>query len=511
MGRDGERVIPAPTLFAAPETIAAIERAPAVALLIGSYDGSGNYGDLMQLDGALSLLAPLGPELLPLPVLERSLLDSHGELRDHFANPPTHPVFYDPGEDRRDALLPVPAPARATFAACYLYGGGYLNPSWGDRKLAMLEAAEGLLAASEVERVSRLASGQQVDADWVAALSDQEAKRLRAFELLLGRDRASAETLAAFAPGATTGDGGDDAVGLLRQLPAEHLPGDEGRLLVNLHAVEHQWVTDRPGAVANFQADFAAQLGRLAGATVLAQPLVAYLDRQVDERPMIERLAAACAARGIEVAEPLVLRPAAIEAAAAQIGRAALTLSCSYHVTLTSLLLGVPAALLGDNAYYEQKATGLTGSFDLPPAFTLSSAGDPAADADAVAAVVLDPSAGPALRQRLALAAARARERRLVAEATLLGNIGAGATAVLGELGHRLTERSAEPAALLAQLARGSDEGGAPEVERTEEAAAVPPPADDGSRQMLDEVLSSRSWRLTAPLRRTQSLFSRRR
>lgn len=506
-------MIPAPSLFAAPETIAAIERAPAVALLIGSYDGSGNYGDLMQLDAALALLAPLEPEVLALPVLERSLLASHGELQGYFVNPPPHPVFFDPGEGHEDALLPVPAPARASFAACYLYGGGYLNPSWGNRKLAMLAAAEELLAASEVERISRIASGQQVDPAWIAALPDTEAKKLRAFELLLGRDRLSAETFAAFAPAATAIDGGDDAVGLLRRFAPGQLPDDNGRVRVNLHAVEHQWVTDRPEAVAQFQADFAAELGRIAGAPVLAQPLIAYLDGRIDERPMIERLATACAAHGIEVAEPLVLRPGELEATLAEIGRAAFTLSCSYHVTLTSLLLGVPATLLRDNPYYEQKATGLAETFELPAAFAMSSAGDATAHAGAIAASILDAAAGTTLRQSLALAASRAREQRGEAEVELLGRLGAGMASALGALGGRLQERSAEPAALLAQLARSSDEGGAPEVVEEVEAtaAAPPPPADDGTKQMLDEVLNSRSWKLTAPLRRTQGLFSRRR
>ncbi len=43
------------TLFASPSTVRAIVEARTAAILIGSYDGSGNYGDIAQLDAALEL------------------------------------------------------------------------------------------------------------------------------------------------------------------------------------------------------------------------------------------------------------------------------------------------------------------------------------------------------------------------------------------------------------------------------------------------------------------------
>lgn len=505
-------MIPAPTLFADGKTAVAVAEAPAVALLIGGYDGSGNYGDLVQLDAALALLAPLAPDLLLLPMLERVHLESHLELLPHFQRPHPHALFFDPGEGHEDDLQPVPAPPRASFAVCYLYGGGYLNPSWGDRKLALLAAAEELIDAGEVGDVCRIASGLQVDPGWISGLGEKDARRLRSFELLGARDRPSAEALAALVPAAETPDTADDAVGLLRQLPYAAATSGDGRLQVNLHVAEHPWVTGRPEKIAAFQAEVATELGRAAGLPVAVRPLIAFLDRVIDERPMVERLRAACAERGIEVAEPLVLRPANLATAAAELQPATVTVCCSYHVALTSLMLAVPTVLLRDNAYYEQKAAGLAESFGLAPAFEARPGDDPAAIAREIAAIALDPQAGPALREALALAAARVREQRQGAEGEILARIGAGAVAALGALGARLQERSAEPAALLAQLARSSDEGGAPEaVEEVEAAAAASPPADDGARQMLDEVLNSRSWKLTAPLRRTQGLFSRRR
>jgi polysaccharide pyruvyl transferase WcaK-like protein len=502
-------VIPtAPAFFATPATAAKVVRAPAIAILIGGYDGSGNYGDIAQLDAAIALFKRFEPELLLLPVLERAHLAEHRNLAGEFLEPPAQALFFDPDGISDDGLLPVPAPADLTFAACYLYGGGYLNSSWGERKLAMLGGAEDLLAAGGCERICRLSSGLQVEADWIADLSAADAEALRSFEPLGVRDRGSAAALAALGSSTATLDTGDDAVGVLRRLPAPASPpGPDGRLHLNLHIAEHGWVTERPQAIADFYADFAAELGRRAGLPVLAQPLLAYLDRNTSEQAALERLAAACAEGGVDLAEARVLRPAGLVEAVAEMRRASITLSCSYHVALTSLSSGVPAILLRDNAYYEQKAAGLAETFGLPPAFALDSSADPRAAAAELAAILLDERHGLDLARRLGSAAGRLQERRAEVETDLVTGLGTAVasalTARLGELSERLRERSAEPAELLAQLSalQTQDEAGG-----TTPDAPAPSPEDSAAEETLAAVLGSRSWRLTAPLRRVGGL-----
>jgi polysaccharide pyruvyl transferase WcaK-like protein len=410
--------------FATPETAEALSRATSAAILVGSYDGSGNYGDIAQLDATLDLLRRHNPDLPALPVLERAHLASHRELRDEFRHPFGHTLFFAPGESHEDDLVPVLPPDRLALATCFLYGGGYLNPSWGPRKLAMLGAAEELLAACGAPPC-RLSSGLQVDREWIAGLGIDDARALRRFDLLGGRDGSSVEALATVGADAQVLDTGDDAVGVLRHVPSAPAGPRGGELRINVHFAEHEWVTGRPGEGAAFFAELLAELGRRAGPPVVAQPLIAYLDRRVDERPGVERLAAECAVRGVELAEPLVLRPASLADAASVVRRAALTLSCSYHVALTSLLLETPAALLAANPYYRQKAAGLTDSFGLPPAFELDPGSDPAAVAAALAREALDEQQGEALRERLAAGAERARGRRAAAEEELLGRLAA--------------------------------------------------------------------------------------
>jgi hypothetical protein len=496
-------VIPTPpALFADPETVAELSGARAVILLIGGYDGSGNYGDLVQLDAALGLLARFEPGLRILPVLERSRLADHRTLRDEFVHPPAHCLFFDPGEGHEGDLLPVAAPADLAFAACYLYGGGYLNRSWGARKLAMLAAAEALLGEGGAERVYRISSGLQTDAEWLSTLADDERARLRSFALLGARDSRSAEALAAIGAPASVLETGDDAVGLLRATaPAGAVSTDGGRLRLNLHIAEHAWVTGRPDSIADFCVAFAAELGRRAGLLVLAQPLIAYDDRHVSDRAAMARLAAARTPAGVELAEPRVLHPHSLATALGEMNRAALTLSCSYHVALTSLLLGVPTVLIGDNAYYEQKAAGLAEDFDLPQAFALRSDADPRAAAGAVAAVALDETAAAAMRSALTRAAERTRERRAEAEVELLSRLGGAAAVALGKeveaLRERLRQRSLEPAELLTQLSLLRSENGVPLVPEPRPAAA-----EGSAERKLTEITGSRSWRVTAPLRR---------
>lgn len=400
----------APVLRAHPRTVRALAGSPRVALLVGSYDGSGNYGDLAQLDGAFELLADDDPDLLLLPVIEQQYADTHEAVGRELKHPPEHVLYFDAGADvGAEGLVAVEPAAHLELAVLYLYGGGFLNPSWGARKLAMLAACEAI--AAHAGRAVRLATGQQVDADWLQ--EGGAAPVLREFQLLGGRDDGSAETLASLGAGGAALNSGDDAVGVLAQLDFAPAPDPAAAALeVNVHLAGHEWVTDRPRAVLEFDVGFLAELGRIAARPVRARPLLAYLDPRIDERPGLERFAAACAERGIETAEPRVLRASDPAGIAASLGGAALTVSSSYHVALTSLLMAIPTAILHDNAYYAQKSQGLLADFGLPPEFAPSSGDDPVEAARLVAPRLFEPQLAAETRTALAEAAARVRRRR---------------------------------------------------------------------------------------------------
>jgi hypothetical protein len=481
---------PVGSLLATRETAAAIATAPALAVLVGSYDGSGNYGDLAQLDATLGLLGGADAGPLVLPIVERQFASSHETLGNQFTHPPRHVLYFRDGEDGGEDLVPVRPPESLGFGVIHLYGGGYLNPAWGMRKLAMLGAAEALVGRAT--RVSKVASGLQVDRGWIAELDSAAAGRLRDFALLAARDDASAQALGELVGAERAPNGGDDAVGLLAGHTApEPSRGEDPTLEVNLHFGGHDWVTGSAESALEFDLGLLANISRLAERPLWVRPLLAYVDPRVDERPGMERLAAECAQRGIEVGEPRLLRPAAIGRLAGEIGGADLTLSSSYHVALTSLLLGVPAILLRDNDYYDQKARGLLADFGLPEEFAPTSADDPAQIATAIAPRLLETDQRGELRLRLRKVGDSVRARRADAESRLLSLLAREAMAALGDSRPvPAPKEEAEPTGPSSEeLARRAEE-----AERKAAAAEA----------QLREVLGSHSWKLTAPLRRAR-------
>jgi polysaccharide pyruvyl transferase WcaK-like protein len=478
-------------IFASPETAAAVADADSLAFLVGGYDGSGNFGDILMLDVALELLAPLEPGLVVLPVLERRFAAHHHELAKQMVRPPRHTVYFDPegaGEDRLAPLLPS---EDLSSAIAYFYGGGYFNGLWGDRKLAMMRAAEALLAEAKPRQICRVGSGLQVEREWFAGISAEDRALLGAFELLGARDPRSGEILAQLGS-ANVPESGDDAIGALGDLPLAEMPGD-GELRVNLHYTEHDWVTGEAQPLLELYVDLLTELGQRTGGAVVAQPLIAYLDPRVDEQPAARRLAEALSTRGIAVRPAVVLRPAGLGAAAAEMGAASLTFACSYHVALTSLMLGVPTLTVAHNPYYEQKTAGLLDAFDQPPEFTIRVGADPRECAELLAADALEVEAGRRLRTQLALDASRLRRRRAVAEADLFARI-AGAVAGLDEGAPGCVGPEAD-ADRRVRVAEGRT------LAAEERAAAAEERAGHLEAQ-VSTLTKSTSWRLTAPLRR---------
>ena len=409
---------------------------------------------------------PARPRLLALPVLELAHAECHAELAGQMQT--RFPVLYfDPSGVGAADLVAVEPPRQLRFAIYHLYGGGYLNRLWGARKVEMLRAAEELLGRAG--GVCRVSTGTQAEVEWIEGLDPADLRVLRSFELLGARDRDSVAALRRIGSAAPVLDTGDDAIGLLGSLPAASQTGDGVQVAV--HFAEHDFATDEPGPFLRLFVEFLDQLRGLSGGALSVLPLMAYVDRRMNERPGLAELRAACAEWDIEIGEGLLLLPAGLADAAVEIGRSSLTLSCSYHVALTSLMLGVPTVLVEDNPYYEQKAAGLREAFALPPDFTASSETDPVQLARTLAETVFDPDRGAALRESLRPGADRLRRRRTETEARLLGTIGGAALGALGA---------------------GPNGNG-----------------DSDSEQRLAELLGSRSWQLTKPLRRLGTLLRR--
>ena len=182
-------------------------------------------------------------------------------------------------------------------------------------------------------------------------------------------------------------------------------------------------------------------------------------------------------------------------------------------------MLGVPAVLIGDNSYYEQKAAGILEDFGLPAAFGCPGTADAAVRAGEIAAVLFDVERDRALRDGLAAAAERLRRRRAATEVEVLSRLASGVVVALderlSEARGRIGQLAAEPAKLHARAAAMQSElerlrhlveesplGAERRAQEAEARAAA-------AHETLDGVLRSRSWRLLAPLRRLKALLRR--
>jgi hypothetical protein len=92
--------------------------------------------------------------------------------------------------------------------------------------------------------------------------------------------------------------------------------------------------------------------------------LSVYADGRISDVTTLQRLEERFAAAGLE-ARIVPFLDALLDGDSA-VADTALTIACSYHVALTSLLAGVPVINLYENAYYLEKLEGLARVFHVP-------------------------------------------------------------------------------------------------------------------------------------------------
>lgn len=509
-------VPPAPLLHMMPETWRELCRRRAAIMLVGGYDGCGNYGDVAQLQGTLGLLGELGEEVLALPVIDLRYLDRHRrcELPTTPSFDPAHIlVFAYPGGDADrgtiDAgLVPAALPASTAYAATYLYGGGYLNARWAARMLDMVVATQALGGGAPVREMT--SSGLQIEPSWALSVAPDQRRVLRRLRQLGVRDPISAQAAAEIADDSglpAVSLTGDDSVGtIVRSLGDAPRPGGGQALTVNLHICAEPWVTDDPTATLAFIERFLDGLGDAAGKRLHLQPVIAYDDGRVSERPRLRsftsprRRPRAVAA----VAEPIALSSAQLGPGIETLRRAALTVSCSYHVSLTSLLAGVPAVLLFGNDYYAQKADGLCRDFALGSEFLCDTRSEPR---EAAAAIVARLAGGGEAQLSGALDGARERvmARRRKAEAQILSQLRAG---IEGARAPADDGRPAVPEPGYEALL-GTHERLQRALRAASEQVAWQEAHANDLEEMLKAVERSRAWRWTAPLRSAKRRLAR--
>lgn len=348
------------TFYTDSATAAALQagRGARQVLLIGSYGGFPNFGDVLQLKGALQWHRE-NTGLEPVLVCHLSAVPDAGfcaRQRKWFG---VGPILYwcHTRLDAEEAGL-RPFDAIVGIAHLHVYGGGFLNRYWGQGTIAILEAL--------LERFgcpNYVLSGQQIDERLVPELREHFGRHRP--QLTGGRDPNSVQLLAAC--GAPAADSFDDAIRLLQSWRRAEGPAADLLLHLNLsYYTGTQGLDPLIDTLARLAETLRVQANGREPRVVL---LHAYGDRRTDE--ILDTLGAVSFLEDrfpflhYEVAE---LGQAALrtpDSNAAIVPAARMAVSCSYHVSILCTLLGTPCFMLARNDYYQQKRAGLNMASDL--------------------------------------------------------------------------------------------------------------------------------------------------
>jgi len=361
---------PGLNLYADAHTSEALSDGRPAVLLLGGYQGYSNFGDIVQLKGAIRWhKAKTG--LRTIPICEVASITDPGfcqRVQRWFGVDAV--IFWSP-----EALDMGPAGLRVLVDSppirhLHVYGGGFLNRFWGEALLGLIEHLHLRFGVGHY-----VLSGQQVD----AGTQEQLANHFRKCPVLLagGRDAQSVDLLTRC--GAPAEYSFDDAAEVLRELASALAPvktdtPDSLDVLIHLNVSSYT----HDGGGADPMDALADQLRALYEHHTRLHPdrppraalIQAYTDRRVHEIADTLGVAQQLEDRFPFTAYQVVeLGRLALELGASPlpplppIARDAVAMTSSYHVTLLCALLGVPCHLQAGNPYYQQKKEGL----GLPP------------------------------------------------------------------------------------------------------------------------------------------------
>lgn len=383
-------------LWTLQKDLAALFAARRVCYFLGSYDGSSNYGDIAQFAATLARLRPLLSETLPVGLIDLRQIANFKDLSNEQTELLTDCcfLFYRRGSDRlereqtqivREIELAEVLHAPPTYSQIVMYGGGFFNDDWGwgTTKLDLIEAFEEWLRESETngaDPVPLTIVGQQVDERFLTGVQSHRLTGLLARARAVGvRDAVSYDILARHLDdqlGPRLFISGDDAAPLILSRRLRHSSSGERPITpsvadpsrkpftVNVHLSPEDYVTDDPAGLLALAAGAIRHLAQLTGASLRVHLIAAYEDRRISESRYLDQLRATLAQEGIEA--QLIQCIDELRDGFPRFGAADLTITCSYHVGLTSLLCTIPTVLLFGNTYYQHKHEGLRRAFGLP-------------------------------------------------------------------------------------------------------------------------------------------------
>lgn len=351
------------------------ESASRIIFLAGGFNGYLNFGDLLQLRGALRWHKQHWPGAVLCPLLHLRTVSDEKTLRDlidFFGTP--HWLLYahhdeDDASGRAAALglEPVKIPDNLNPLILYVYGGGFFNGFWGRWMLDLIEA---VLHTFPIGRY--VISGQQVGAEFAPVLAEH-CRRYRP-DLVGCRDPLSVEVLTHL--GIEAFFSGDDAFEeLLRyaETPATANATSLVNSVFGLHLNLSGYVYFSPTQGAQAQVSdrgISQQIECLLqllftrfGPSSIPIVVGSYLDSRDEVQDTWAAVKRTFLTRyfpqfiGLDITG--LLLQGRLEEAVPLLCSLKLFVATSYHTALFLKVLGVPTYLVAFNDYYTQKQSGI--------------------------------------------------------------------------------------------------------------------------------------------------------
>ena len=365
--------------------------AQSICYLIGGYDGSGNYGDILQLLGALDILEQFGERMLVVPLIsyeyKQSCNDLYQQHRDLFGDACF--LYYD-WKDRSGDVLPGENMKRishppSVYSQIFIYGGGFFTSRWMEVKLDIIENLERWIPFDgkvEGERFPPpIISGQQISPGVLARPeSDRLVDLLKRAALVGVRDYISYNCISDLGNADINERlflSHDDSLeyitasmgskGYSPQPEPARAEVESHPFTMNVHFSLEDYVTERPDHFLSTVGSIIKSIIDYCDSEMTINFLIAYEDRRISESRFVEQLLQRYLPEAQAMANTVHLNSELQNITC--FAQADLTICSSYHVALSSLLSGVPTFFVYDNDYYYQKTAGLKEQFHIPKEF----------------------------------------------------------------------------------------------------------------------------------------------
>ncbi|WP_312707839.1 hypothetical protein [Stenotrophomonas sp.] len=345
--------------YADPHSIDVLASGESKAILIGSDFGYGNFGDLLQHMGSINRVKR-SSALSVVSVLSLDAISRHvgvGSLRQSYGVDAQMFVSSAPLDDERAAKLGLARVRSLRNVACVqLYGGGFLNEMWGGFVLQVTE-----FFLRNLPGVSYFISGQQISQGF-AEVVQQHCVAFKP-QLIGARDRDSLQTMQSL--GVEARYSFDDAVEPLNELSRVLTPSraDTGAFL----HLNSSGYTGNSAEIEEISAHMDV-LSRRSGTRdlVLFQAFQDAREEVVDSIETLKRLEGGLPFVDLNTIMLVSFIMKGGDAMPPMLLKGEYGYVCSYHVTMWLQLNGIPCWLRSSNPYYDQKrkALGVEGTFE---------------------------------------------------------------------------------------------------------------------------------------------------